>query len=169
MDWTKFPFGREILEHTISFIVYLIKIILWKVFTNRIYVYQNWQDQSMNLTDKRALYKIGIAFLPLTLHIPFFLPPPLSRLWPLMMLCGFQPISAVMFTYWLRIWSQEIGLIDFDLHFEVAVDYNRLDCHCISGAGAEKLLKFKKWFWSIVEKMSNSERQDMVCSGLWCI
>ncbi|KXJ14915.1 E3 ubiquitin-protein ligase UBR5 [Exaiptasia diaphana] len=30
------------------------------------------------------------------------------------------------------------------------------------GAGAEKLLKFKKWFWSIVEKMSNSERQDMV-------
>jgi len=31
-----------------------------------------------------------------------------------------------------------------------------------SGAGAEKLLKFKKWFWSIVEKMSNSDRQDLV-------
>ncbi|XP_048590266.1 E3 ubiquitin-protein ligase UBR5-like isoform X2 [Nematostella vectensis] len=30
------------------------------------------------------------------------------------------------------------------------------------GAGAEKLLKFKKWFWSIVEKMSNTERQDLV-------
>lgn len=30
------------------------------------------------------------------------------------------------------------------------------------GAGAEKLLKFKKWFWSIVEKMSNSDRQDLV-------
>ena len=31
-----------------------------------------------------------------------------------------------------------------------------------SGAGAEKLLKFKKWFWSIVEKTSNSDRQDLV-------
>ena len=32
----------------------------------------------------------------------------------------------------------------------------------LPGAGAEKLLKFKKWFWSIVEKMSNSDRQDLV-------
>jgi len=31
-----------------------------------------------------------------------------------------------------------------------------------SGAGAEKLLKFKKWFWSIVEKMTNADRQDLV-------
>ena len=31
-----------------------------------------------------------------------------------------------------------------------------------SGAGAEKLLKFKKWLWSITEKMSNSDRQDLV-------
>ena len=31
-----------------------------------------------------------------------------------------------------------------------------------SGAGADKLLKFKKWFWSIVEKMSNTDRQDLV-------
>lgn len=30
------------------------------------------------------------------------------------------------------------------------------------GAGADKLLKFKKWFWSIVEKMSNTDRQDLV-------
>lgn len=30
------------------------------------------------------------------------------------------------------------------------------------GAGAEKLLKFKKWFWSIVEKMTNADRQDLV-------
>lgn len=31
-----------------------------------------------------------------------------------------------------------------------------------SGAGADKLLKFKKWFWSIVEKMTNADRQDLV-------
>ncbi|XP_068706016.1 E3 ubiquitin-protein ligase UBR5-like [Montipora foliosa] len=30
------------------------------------------------------------------------------------------------------------------------------------GAGADKLLKFKKWFWSIVEKMTNKDRQDLV-------
>ena len=30
------------------------------------------------------------------------------------------------------------------------------------GAGAEKLLKFKKWFWSIVEKMTSADRQDLV-------
>ena len=30
------------------------------------------------------------------------------------------------------------------------------------GAGADKLLKFKKWFWSIVEKMSSGERKDLV-------
>lgn len=32
----------------------------------------------------------------------------------------------------------------------------------ILGAGAEKLLKFKKWFWSIVEKMTSADRQDLV-------
>lgn len=31
-----------------------------------------------------------------------------------------------------------------------------------SGEGGEKLLKFKRWFWSIVEKMNNQERQDLV-------
>lgn len=31
-----------------------------------------------------------------------------------------------------------------------------------SGAGADKLLKFKKWFWSIVEKMTIADRQDLV-------
>ena len=38
-----------------------------------------------------------------------------------------------------------------------------------TGAGAEKLLKFKKWFWSIVEKMNNSERQDLVSAykNIW--
>ena len=37
-----------------------------------------------------------------------------------------------------------------------------------SGAAAEKLLKFKKWFWSIVEKMSNSDRQDLVSAKKNC-
>ncbi|XP_051791686.1 E3 ubiquitin-protein ligase UBR5 isoform X2 [Erpetoichthys calabaricus] len=31
-----------------------------------------------------------------------------------------------------------------------------------SGETAEKLLQFKRWFWSIVEKMSITERQDLV-------
>lgn len=35
------------------------------------------------------------------------------------------------------------------------------------GENAEKLLQFKRWFWSIVEKMSMTERQDLVsCSFL---
>ena len=36
-----------------------------------------------------------------------------------------------------------------------------------TGAGADKLLKFKKWFWSIVEKMSNTDRQDLVGFLSW--
>ncbi|KAJ8394592.1 hypothetical protein AAFF_G00043950 [Aldrovandia affinis] len=31
-----------------------------------------------------------------------------------------------------------------------------------SGENAEKLLQFKRWFWSIVEKMTMTERQDLV-------
>lgn len=31
-----------------------------------------------------------------------------------------------------------------------------------SSEGADKLIKFKRWFWSIVEKMSTIERQDLV-------
>jgi len=31
-----------------------------------------------------------------------------------------------------------------------------------SGEGGEKLFKFKRWFWTIVEKMNNQERQDLV-------
>uniref|UniRef100_A0A672HBU0 E3 ubiquitin-protein ligase UBR5 n=1 Tax=Salarias fasciatus TaxID=181472 RepID=A0A672HBU0_SALFA len=31
-----------------------------------------------------------------------------------------------------------------------------------SGENADKLLQFKRWFWSIVEKMSMTERQDLV-------
>ena len=28
--------------------------------------------------------------------------------------------------------------------------------------GGDKVQRFKKWFWSIIEKMSPSERQDLV-------
>jgi E3 ubiquitin-protein ligase EDD1 len=38
------------------------------------------------------------------------------------------------------------------------VDFN-------AGAGSEKLLKFKKWFWSILEKMPMAQRQDLVSFG----
>ena len=32
-----------------------------------------------------------------------------------------------------------------------------------TGEGSEKLIRFKRWFWTILEKMSISERQDLVC------
>lgn len=32
----------------------------------------------------------------------------------------------------------------------------------VTGENADKLLQFKRWFWSIVEKMSMTERQDLV-------
>ena len=32
----------------------------------------------------------------------------------------------------------------------------------VTGEGGEKVQRFKKWFWSIVEKMNPSERQDLV-------
>lgn len=32
-----------------------------------------------------------------------------------------------------------------------------------SNEGSDKLLKFKRWFWNIVEKMNPLERQDLVC------
>ncbi|XP_052763231.1 E3 ubiquitin-protein ligase UBR5-like isoform X2 [Mya arenaria] len=31
-----------------------------------------------------------------------------------------------------------------------------------SGEGSEKVQRFKRWFWSVVEKMTNHERQDLV-------
>lgn len=37
-----------------------------------------------------------------------------------------------------------------------------LDLYSFLGENAEKLLQFKCWFWSIVEKMSMTERQDLV-------
>jgi len=35
----------------------------------------------------------------------------------------------------------------------------------VSGEGGDKVQRFKKWFWSIVEKMSPSERQDLVSTA----
>lgn len=35
----------------------------------------------------------------------------------------------------------------------------------LTGENADKLLQFKRWFWSIVEKMSMTERQDLVSLG----
>ena len=32
----------------------------------------------------------------------------------------------------------------------------------IADEGGDKVQRFKKWFWSIIEKMSPSERQDLV-------
>ena len=33
---------------------------------------------------------------------------------------------------------------------------------CITGEGNEKVQRFKRWFWAVVEKMNNHERQDLV-------
>ena len=37
----------------------------------------------------------------------------------------------------------------------------------VADEGGDKVQRFKKWFWSIIEKMSPSERQDLV-GGLNC-
>jgi len=45
------------------------------------------------------------------------------------------------------------------------IDHN---CAAVSDVdeGGDKVQRFKKWFWSIVEKMSPSERQDLVSKEL---
>lgn len=37
-----------------------------------------------------------------------------------------------------------------------------------SNEQSDKLVKFKRWLWSIVEKMSNVERQDLVSFLAFC-
>ena len=32
----------------------------------------------------------------------------------------------------------------------------------ISGENSDRVQQFKRWFWSVVEKMNNIERQDLV-------
>jgi len=39
------------------------------------------------------------------------------------------------------------------------------DCLSVfTGENNEKVQRFKRWFWSVVEKMNNHERQDLVCT-----
>lgn len=47
-----------------------------------------------------------------------------------------------------------------DIHVQTLISYTTFNDE--SGETNEKLLKFKRWLWGIVEKMSNLERQDLV-------
>lgn len=47
-----------------------------------------------------------------------------------------------------------------DIHVGTLISYTVFNDE--SGSTSEKILKFKRWLWSIVEKMSNLERQDLV-------
>lgn len=70
----------------------------------------------------------------------------------------------------------------FDSCFPATIDsvitdaqFVRFGCNMIkqrpeldpTGENADKLLQFKRWFWSIVEKMSMTERQDLVSWLSW--
>lgn len=48
-----------------------------------------------------------------------------------------------------------------DIHVGTLISYTTFNDE--SNESSEKLVKFKRWLWSIVEKMSNVERQDLVC------
>ena len=47
-----------------------------------------------------------------------------------------------------------------DINVSTLISYTTFNDE--SSESSDKLLKFKRWFWSIVEKMSNLERQDLV-------
>lgn len=47
-----------------------------------------------------------------------------------------------------------------DIHVGTLISYTTFNDE--SSESSEKLLKFKRWLWNIVEKMSNIERQDLV-------
>lgn len=47
-----------------------------------------------------------------------------------------------------------------DIHVGTLISYTTFNDE--SNESSEKLLKFKRWLWSVVEKMSNLERQDLV-------
>lgn len=47
-----------------------------------------------------------------------------------------------------------------DIHVGTLISYTTFNDE--SSESSEKLLKFKRWLWSIVEKMTNIERQDLV-------
>jgi E3 ubiquitin-protein ligase EDD1 len=42
------------------------------------------------------------------------------------------------------------------------IKLNRFINKIESGDGSEHLSYFKRWFWSVVEKMSNQEKQDLI-------
>ena len=47
-----------------------------------------------------------------------------------------------------------------DINVSTLISYTSFNDE--SGEGGEKLQRFKRWFWSIVEKMNSVERQDLV-------
>jgi len=47
-----------------------------------------------------------------------------------------------------------------DINVSTLISYTNFNDE--SSEGPDKLLKFKRWFWSIVEKMNTLERQDLV-------
>ena len=47
-----------------------------------------------------------------------------------------------------------------DINVAVLISYTSFNDE--SGESGERLVKFKRWLWSIVEKMSHIERQDLV-------
>lgn len=56
-----------------------------------------------------------------------------------------------------------------DINVSTLISYTTFNDE--SSESGEKLIKFKRWLWSIVEKMTNLERQDLVCIFLvyFCI
>lgn len=47
-----------------------------------------------------------------------------------------------------------------DINVSTLISYTTFNDE--SGETNDKLIKFKKWLWTIVERMSNSERQELV-------
>lgn len=47
-----------------------------------------------------------------------------------------------------------------DIHVGTLISYTTFNDE--SNENNEKLVKFKRWLWSVVEKMTNLERQDLV-------
>ncbi len=47
-----------------------------------------------------------------------------------------------------------------DINVQTLISYTSFNDE--SGEGGDKVQRFKRWFWSIVEKMNNVERQDLV-------
>lgn len=50
-----------------------------------------------------------------------------------------------------------------DINVSVLISYTSFNDE--SGEPTDRLVKFKRWLWSIVEKMSHVERQDLVCKN----